>query len=459
MASGFEKCILCIGAGYVGGPTMAVIATKCPRYKVIVVDIDHDRIAAWNSEQLPVYEPGLYERVAAARGRNLFFTTDLEGAVAEAEVIFVSVNTPTKASGVGAGMAADLRHWENIARQLRQLSVTPKIVVEKSTVPVRTAEAMERILSANGGGERFQVLSNPEFLAEGTAIQNLENPDRVLIGSRETESGRRAREVLVDIYANWVSRERILTSNIWSSELAKLASNAFLAQRVSSINTIANICESTGADVGEVSRAVGMDGRIGSRFLNAGLGFGGSCFKKDILSLVYLCREFGAEDEADYWESVVRINEHQKERFVQRMVRAMFGTLAEKKIAVFGFAFKPDTGDIREAPAIDVVKRLLAEGARPVITDPQALDNARKIFGQTDGISYEKDPYRAAEGCHAVAVMTEWEAYKSLDYEKIYRSMEKPAFFFDGRNIINYRRLHDIGFNVYTAGHPPLVHF
>ena len=459
MASGFEKCILCIGAGYVGGPTMAVIATKCPRYKVIVVDIDRDRIAAWNSEQLPVYEPGLYERVAAARGRNLFFTTDLEGAVAEAEVIFVSVNTPTKASGVGAGMAADLRHWENIARQLRQLSVTPKIVVEKSTVPVRTAEAMERILSANGGGERFQVLSNPEFLAEGTAIQNLENPDRVLIGSRETESGRRAREVLVDIYANWVSRERILTSNIWSSELAKLASNAFLAQRVSSINTIANICESTGADVGEVSRAVGMDGRIGSRFLNAGLGFGGSCFKKDILSLVYLCREFGAEDEADYWESVVRINEHQKERFVQRMVRAMFGTLAEKKIAVFGFAFKPDTGDIREAPAIDVVKRLLAEGARPVITDPQALDNARKIFGQTDGISYEKDPYRAAEGCHAVTVMTEWEAYKALDYEKIYRSMEKPAFFFDGRNIINYRRLHDIGFNVYTAGHPPLVHF
>jgi len=459
MASGFEKCILCIGAGYVGGPTMAVIATKCPRYKVIVVDIDRDRIAAWNSEQLPVYEPGLYERVAAARGRNLFFTTDLEGAVAEAEVIFVSVNTPTKASGVGAGMAADLRHWENIARQLRQLSVTPKIVVEKSTVPVRTAEAMERILSANGGGERFQVLSNPEFLAEGTAIQNLENPDRVLIGSRETESGRRAREVLVDIYANWVSRERILTSNIWSSELAKLASNAFLAQRVSSINTIANICESTGADVGEVSRAVGMDARIGSRFLNAGLGFGGSCFKKDILSLVYLCREFGAEDEADYWESVVRINEHQKERFVQRMVRAMFGTLAEKKIAVFGFAFKPDTGDIREAPAIDVVKRLLAEGARPVITDPQALDNARKIFGQTDGISYEKDPYRAAEGCHAVTVMTEWEAYKALDYEKIYRSMEKPAFFFDGRNIINYRRLHDIGFNVYTAGHPPLVHF
>ena len=459
MASGFEKCILCIGAGYVGGPTMSVIATKCPRYKVIVVDIDRDRIAAWNSEQLPVYEPGLYERVAAARGRNLFFTTDLEGAVAEAEVIFVSVNTPTKASGVGAGMAADLRHWENIARQLRQLSVTPKIVVEKSTVPVRTAEAMERILSANGGGERFQVLSNPEFLAEGTAIQNLENPDRVLIGSRETESGRRAREVLVDIYANWVSRERILTSNIWSSELAKLASNAFLAQRVSSINTIANICESTGADVGEVSRAVGMDARIGSRFLNAGLGFGGSCFKKDILSLVYLCREFGAEDEADYWESVVRINEHQKERFVQRMVRAMFGTLAEKKIAVFGFAFKPDTGDIREAPAIDVVKRLLAEGARPVITDPQALDNARKIFGQTDGISYEKDPYRAAEGCHAVTVMTEWEAYKALDYEKIYRSMEKPAFFFDGRNIINYRRLHDIGFNVYTAGHPPLVHF
>ncbi len=460
MSREFEKCILCIGAGYVGGPTMAVIASKCPHYKIIVVDIDDEKIAAWNSDRLPVYEPGLFEIVSATRDRNLFFSTDVRSAVAEAEIIFVSVNTPTKVSGVGAGMAADLRFWENIARELRQWSETPKIVVEKSTVPVRTAEAMERILSVNDGRQRFEVLSNPEFLAEGTAIRDLENPDRVLIGSRETESGRRARDVLVEVYANWVSRERILTSNIWSSELAKLASNAFLAQRVSSINTIANICENTGADVTEVSRAVGMDERIGSRFLKAGLGFGGSCFKKDILSLVYLCREFGADSEADYWESVVCINERQKERFVQRMVRAMFGTLAEKKIGIFGFAFKPDTGDIREAPAIDVVRRLLDEGARPVITDPRALDNARKTFGEyLDRISYDEDPYRAAEGCHAIAVMTEWDIYKNLDYEKIYSVMEKPAFFFDGRNVIDYRKLYEIGFNVYTAGRPPLVHF
>ena len=460
MSRDFEKCILCIGAGYVGGPTMAVIAAKCPQYKIIVVDVDQEKIAAWNSEHLPVYEPGLYDIISATRGRNLFFSTDVKQAVTEAEIIFVSVNTPTKLSGVGAGMAADLRYWENIARQLRQWSDTPKIVVEKSTVPVRTAEAMERILSVNDGRLRFEVLSNPEFLAEGTAIRDLENPDRVLIGSRETESGRRARDVLVDVYANWVSRDRILTSNIWSSELAKLASNAFLAQRVSSINTIANICESTGADVTEVSRAVGMDKRIGGRFLNAGLGFGGSCFKKDILSLVYLCREFGADSEAEYWESVVRINEHQKERFVQRMVRAMFGTLAEKKIGIFGFAFKPDTGDIREAPAIDVVKRLLDEGAHPVISDPRALDNAKKTFGESrQWISYQEDPYRAAEGCHAIAVVTEWDLYKTLDYEKIYNSMEKPAFFFDGRNIIDHRKLYEIGFNVYTAGRPPLVHF
>jgi len=460
MGRDFEKCILCIGAGYVGGPTMAVMASKCPQYKIIVVDIDQKKIAAWNSDDLPVYEPGLAEIVSAARGKNLFFSTDVRQAVAEAEIIFVSVNTPTKVSGVGAGMAADLRYWENIARQLRQWSKKPKIVVEKSTVPVKTAEAMERILSFNDGGEQFEVLSNPEFLAEGTAVSDLECPDRVLIGSRDTDSGRRAREELVEIYANWVSRDRILTSNIWSSEMAKLTSNAFLAQRVSSINTIANICEDTGADVTEVSRAVGMDGRIGDRFLNAGLGFGGSCFKKDILNLVYLCRESGADVEADYWESVVRINERQKERFVQRMVRAMFGTLAGKKIAVFGFAFKPDTSDIREAPAIDVVKGLLEEGARPVISDPKALENARTVFDQYDDrIIYSQDPYQAAEGCHAIAVVTEWDIYKTLDYERIYQSMEKPAFFFDGRNVVDHRELYAKGYNVYATGISPLVHF
>ncbi|MFZ5563504.1 MAG: nucleotide sugar dehydrogenase, partial [Thermodesulfobacteriota bacterium] len=370
MTPPFDKKILCIGAGYVGGPTMAVIADKCPRYKVTVVDIDAGKIAAWNSDNLPVYEPGLLEAVQRARGKNLFFSTDVRGAIAEAEIIFVSVNTPTKTSGVGAGMAPDLRYWENTARQIRECARTPKIVVEKSTVPVRTAEAMAQILSTENGGNRFEVLSNPEFLAEGTAIADLENPDRVLVGSRQTPEGLAARDVLVEIYANWVPRERILTTNIWSSEMAKLAANAFLAQRISSINTIANVCEVSGANVLEVARAVGMDRRIGPRFLNAGVGFGGSCFKKDILSLVYLCREAGADAEADYWESVVRINEHQKERFVRRMLDAMFHSMAGKRIALFGFAFKPDTGDIRDAPAITIARRLLEEGAMLAITDP-----------------------------------------------------------------------------------------
>ncbi|MFP4446386.1 MAG: nucleotide sugar dehydrogenase [Desulfosudaceae bacterium] len=456
----FEKDILCIGAGYVGGPTMAVIALKCPQYRVTVVDIDADRIAAWNSDSLPIFEPGLSEIVQQVRGKNLFFSTEIEAGIAAADIIFVSVNTPTKASGVGAGMAADLCYWENTARQIRQCAESPKIVVEKSTVPVKTAEAMERILSVNSGHVHFEVLSNPEFLAEGTAIRDLQSPDRVLIGAQETDSGRRARDELVALYDNWVPAERIITTNIWSSELAKLASNAFLAQRVSSINTIANICDATGADVTEVARAVGLDSRIGSRFLQAGIGFGGSCFRKDILSLVYLCRSLGAHSEADYWESVVQINERQKERFVRRMVGAMFGTLADKKIAVFGFSFKPDTGDTRDAPAITVVKRLLEEGARLVITDPQALQNAEKIFGSGDGrITYEEDPYQAAAGSHAIAVLTEWEMYKTLDYAAVYETMEKPAFIFDGRNVTDHRELYRLGFNVYPTGGPSREHF
>ncbi len=460
MKQDFEKEILCIGAGYVGGPTMAVIALKCPQYRVTVVDIDEDRISAWNSDDLPIYEAGLPEIVQQVRGKNLFFSTRVEEAIVAADIIFVSVNTPTKASGIGAGMAADLCYWENTARQIRQCAQSPKIVVEKSTVPVKTAEAMERILSVNSGHVHFEVLSNPEFLAEGTAIQDLQAPDRVLIGAPETDSGRRARDELVALYANWVPADRIVTTNVWSSELAKLASNAFLAQRVSSINTIANICDATGADVSEVSRAVGLDNRIGGRFLQAGIGFGGSCFKKDILSLVYLCRELGAHDEADYWENVVLINERQKERFVRRMVTAMFGTLANKKIALFGFAFKPDTGDIRDAPAIVVVQRLLEEGAQLVITDPKALKNAEKIFGNGDGhITYEEDPYRAAAGSHAIAVLTEWDLYRTMDYAAVYESMEKPAFFFDGRNVADHRELFKLGFNVYPTGGASSEHF
>ncbi len=372
----FEKNILCIGAGYVGGPTMALIASKCPRYRITVVDINSARIAEWNSEELPIYEPGLDELVRATSGKNLFFSTDIEGGIRDNDIIFVSVNTPTKTFGAGAGMAADLQYWEKTARQILQYSKSSKIVIEKSTLPVKTAQAMENILR-NTHSVTFEILSNPEFLAEGSAIRDLENPDRILIGSRETEGGLKARETLVEIYANWVPREKIITSNIWSSELSKIVSNAFLAQRISSINAISALCEKTDADITEVSRAVGMDSRIGSKFLNASVGFGGSCFKKDILNLVYLCRYYGLNEVADYWESVVKINQYQQERFILNMLTAMFNTLADKKICLFGFAFKANTGDTRESPAILIARRLLEEKAEIVITDPKAMRNAR----------------------------------------------------------------------------------
>lgn len=460
MTDHFEKRILCIGAGYVGGPTMAMIALKCPQYKVTVVDINPDRIAQWNSSKLPIYEPGLDEVVRAARGRNLFFNVEIEKGIRESDIIFVSVNTPTKTFGAGAGMAADLQYWEKTARQIRECSDSPKIIVEKSTLPVKTAQAMKRILTASDKNNHFEVLSNPEFLAEGTAIRDLEKPDRVLIGSDETSSGVRARNELVEVYANWVSRDRILTTNIWSSELSKLVSNAFLAQKISSINAISALCEKTDADVKEVAGAVGMDSRLGPRFLNASVGFGGSCFKKDILNLVYLCQYYGLYEVADYWESVVRINDYQKTRFVFNMLATMFNTLATKKICLFGFAFKADTGDTRESPAIFISQKLVEEKAQLIISDPQALENAKKDLKDLDGeIRYEADPYAAAEGCDAIAVMTEWKLYSDLDYERIYRSMIKPAFIFDGRNILDHRRLYDIGFNVYPIGKPALTHF
>jgi len=455
----FQKRILCIGAGYVGGPTMAMIALKCPQYKVTVVDINPRRIAEWNSDALPIYEPGLDEVVKTARGRNLFFNTDVEKGIQEADIIFVSVNTPTKTFGAGAGMAADLQYWEKTARQIRENSDSPKIIVEKSTLPVKTALAMERILTSDSKVP-FEVLSNPEFLAEGTAIRDLENPDRVLIGSRETESGLKARAELVAVYANWVAKEKIITANTWSSELSKLVSNAFLAQRVSSINAISALCERAEANVSEVSRAVGMDSRVGSKFLNASVGFGGSCFKKDILNMVYLCRFYGLNEVADYWEGVVKINEYQKERFVMNMLQAMFNTLAGKKICLFGFAFKADTGDTRESPAIFIAKRLCEERAHLMITDPKALDNAKTdLQGMSGDIEYIDDPYIAASGCDAIAVMTEWKLYKELDYQKIYHSMVKPAFIFDGRNILNHQTLFDMGFNMFPIGKSPLTHF
>ncbi len=456
----FKKNILCIGAGYVGGPTMSMIAYKCPQYKVTVVDINPERIRQWNSDKLPIFEPGLEKVVLACRDRNLFFSTDIEKGIREAEIIFVSVNTPTKTFGAGAGMAADLQYWEKTARQIRDCAESPKIVVEKSTLPVKTSLAMERILSGGNDQVYFDVVSNPEFLAEGTAIKDLETPDRVLVGSHETKRALKAREAVVEIYANWVDRERIITTNLWSSELSKLAANAFLAQRISSINAISALCEKTDADIGEVAKAIGMDSRVGDKFLRASVGFGGSCFKKDILNLVYLCRYYGLNEVADYWEGVVRINEYQKDRFVLNMLNAMFNTLAGKRICLFGFSFKANTGDTRESPGIFIARELAEEKAELVITDPEALDNARIDLKDLDHrITYLDDPYEAAVKSHAIAVITEWELYRDLDYERIYQSMMKPAFIFDGRNILEHRRLFDMGFNVFPIGKAPLTHF
>jgi UDPglucose 6-dehydrogenase len=452
--------ILCIGAGYVGGPTMAVIAKNCPQHRVVVADINEAKIAAWQSDHLPIYEPGLYEVVQVARGRNLFFTTDVDRHIAEADIIFVSVNTPTKTFGQGAGRAADLQYWEKTARQILENSSQSKIVVEKSTLPVRTAEAMERILNSNNRGLHFDVLSNPEFLAEGTAIRDMEDPDRVLIGGRETPSGQKAVQQLVDIYASWVPAERILTTNLWSSELSKLVANAFLAQRISSINAISALCEKTGADVSEVARAIGTDSRIGPKFLRASVGFGGSCFKKDILNLVYLCEFYGLHEVAAYWEQVVKMNEHQEDRFVSNMVTSMFNTVAGKRVTLLGAAFKANTGDTRESPALRVCRGLLEEHAQVVMSDPHALKNAAYDLGEAaNKVIFETDPYEAAKGSHAIAVLTEWDLYKELDYERIYESMAKPAFVFDGRNILDHQRLYGIGFNVYAIGRPPMVHF
>ena len=455
----FKKNILCIGAGYVGGPTMVVIANKCPHYRVNVVDINQDRIDAWNSGNIPIYEPGLDKLVRKVRDKNLFFSTEIAKGIEDADIIFVSVNTPTKNYGQGAGRAADLQYWEKTARQILANSYTDKIIVEKSTLPVRTAEAMGRILNETGNKVKFEVLSNPEFLAEGTAINDLENPDRVLIGSKETDSGITARKEVADIYANWVPRERIIESNVWSAELSKLTANAFLAQRISSINSISALCEKTEADIDEVAYAIGTDSRIGPKFLKSSVGFGGSCFKKDILNLVYICQNYGLSEVADYWESVVKINEWQERRFVQNMLLNMFNTVAGKRIALLGFAFKADTGDTRESPAITITRELFEEHAEVVVSDPKALENARiDLKDIEDRIIFEDDPYKASEGAHAVAVLTEWGLYKDLDFERIKNKMIQPAFIFDGRNILDHKALFDMGFNVFAIGKAPLTH-
>jgi UDPglucose 6-dehydrogenase len=439
---------------------MAVIAKNCPEHRVVVVDINQARIAAWQSDNLPIYEPGLDEVVRIARGRNLFFSSDINRNIAEADIIFVSVNTPTKTFGQGAGKAADLQFWERTARQILENSSSPKIVIEKSTLPVRTAEAMERILNSNDRGLHFDVISNPEFLAEGSAIQDMEQPDRVLVGGRDTPSGQKAIQAIVDIYAHWVPRERIIATNLWSSELSKLVANAFLAQRISSINAISALCEKTEADVSEVAHAIGLDSRIGPRFLRASVGFGGSCYRKDILNLVYLCEYYNLPEVAAYWEQVVVMNEYQQTRFVSQMISSMFNTVANKRIALFGAAFKANTGDTRESPALNVCRALLEERAEVVITDPHALDNARiDLADVANHVTFEPDPYAAARDAHAVAIMTEWPQFAALDYELIYDSMVKPAFVFDGRNILDHKKLYGMGFNVYAIGKPALTQY
>ncbi len=457
------KNICCIGAGYVGGPTMAVIAQKCPHIKVTVVDVNENRINAWNSvneEELPIYEPGLAQVVKEARGRNLFFSTDVEKAIDEAEMIFISVNTPTKTYGAGKGMAADLKYIELSARQIAKVAKSDKIVVEKSTLPVRTASAIKEILTNTGNGVRYQILSNPEFLAEGTAVTDLFHPDRVLIGGDTTPDGQKAVQALVEIYANWVPTEKILTTNLWSSELSKLTANAFLAQRVSSINAMSELCEKTGADVNEVAQAIGLDSRIGPKFLKASVGFGGSCFQKDILNLVYIAKSYGLEEVASYWEQVILMNDHQKRRFAKNIIATLYNTVAGKKIAFLGWAFKKDTNDTRESAAIYVADDLLNEQAAIAVYDPKVkvqqmyadLDylESRSAADNQKLLTAYPNPYDACQGAHAIAVLTEWDEFKSYDWHKIYEGMLKPAFVFDGRNVLDQKALEQIGF-VYKA--------
>ncbi|EED88734.1 udp-d-glucose 6-dehydrogenase [Thalassiosira pseudonana CCMP1335] len=467
MSDGFDLKICCMGAGYVGGPTMAVIAANCPKVRVCVVDLSQKQIDAWNSPNLPIYEPGLPAVVDQCRNKNLFFSTDIDSEIKKADIIFISVNTPTKTMGIGAGRAANVKNCELCARKIAEVSESGKIVVEKSTVPVRTAQAVRRVLDCNEKGLKFQVLSNPEFLAEGTAIPDLMKPDRVLIGGVQSPEGLAAAETLVSVYANWVPREQIITTNLWSSELSKLVANAFLAQRVSSINSISALCEATGADVSEITRAVGMDDRIGKRFLNSSIGFGGSCFQKDILNLVYLCETYGLNECAKYWNQVIVMNDYQKKRFSEKMVSHMFNTVTGKKIAVLGYAFKKDTGDVRETPSMFVVRDLVLEQAKIHVYDPQV--SREDMFSEMDytvqmsesthpgleaAVTTSPDAYAACDGAHAFAVLTEWDEFKDLDFERIYKSMAKPAFVFDGRNILDHEKLRGMGFEVHAIGKP-----
>ncbi len=450
--------ICCIGAGYVGGPTMAMIAHKCSDIEVTVVDLNAERIAAWNSGDLPIYEPGLEEIVSQNRDKNLFFSTDVDEKIRAADVIFISVNTPTKDYGSGSGQAADLRFVESCARGIARAGGGDKVVVEKSTVPVRTAQMVKEILDSANNGHSYQVISNPEFLAEGTAMTDLENPDRVLIGGETSPAGQEAVEKVVSIYAQWVPKERIITTNLWSSELSKLTANAFLAQRISSINAISALCEATEANVDEVARAIGTDSRIGPKFLKSSIGFGGSCFQKDILNLCYLCRHFDLPQVADYWEQVIRMNEYQKERFVTRLLDSMFNTVSGKRISILGYAFKKDTNDARESPAIGICRRLLDEKANLAIYDPRVTkESILSTLGWTEEeavgrIEFSSTAVEACKESHAIALLTEWDEFKDLNYSVIHAGMHQPAILFDGRNLLDLEALRKIGFRAQGIG-------
>jgi len=457
--------ICCIGAGYVGGPTMATIAKKCPGIEVTIVDLNQKRIDEWNSETLPIYEPGLTKVVKEVRGKNLFFSSDVQKGIEEADIIFAAVNTPTKTKGVGAGRAADLRFIESVGRTIAKYATSSKIIIEKSTVPVRTAAALGKVLAASETGssgqlaKRYWILSNPEFLAEGTAMKDLDNPDRVLIGGMQSREGLDAIQVLVDIYAQWVPPDKILTTNLWSSELSKLVANAFLAQRVSSINSIARICEKTGADVREVSRAIGTDSRVGPKFLTASVGFGGSCFQKDILNLVYICEQFGLHEVANYWQQVVDMNNHMKTAFANKIIHTMFNTVTAKKVAIFGFAFKKDTGDVRETPAITICDMLMQDGAILQVWDPQVSEESAVTEMKHHGMDVPEEQFKfcssaqeAVEDAHAIVILTEWGEFKTYNYEDFYQHMMKPAFIFDGRNLLEPAKVERIGFELHQVG-------
>ena len=457
--------ICCIGAGYVGGPTMSVIAKQCPEIKVTVVDINKARIDQWNTDdldQLPIYEPGLKEIVQETRGKNLFFSTEVDKAIDKAEMIFISVNTPTKTYGKGKGQAADLKFIELCARNIAKVAKDDKIVVEKSTLPVRTAQAIQNILDNTGNSVKFEILSNPEFLAEGTAIEDLLNADRVLIGGNDTAAGQAAKDALSAVYEHWLPKERILQTNVWSSELSKLVANAFLAQRVSSINTISALCEKTDANIQEISRAIGFDSRIGSKFLNASVGFGGSCFQKDILNLVYIARSYGLDEVADYWEQVIIANDYQKSRFAENIISTLYNTISGKKIIIYGWAFKKDTNDTRESAAIAVADALLEEHAEIVVYDPKVSEE--RIYADLDYLGTRspeenrrllkvtKNAIEATQEAHAIAILTEWDEFKNYDWKTIYEQMLKPAFVFDGRRLLDTNNMESIGFNYYKIG-------